>query len=229
MIEISRIKHISPTTSHIPYPKGHNSFTLNVKIHYLIVLLIFLIVAFTACENYSPLTKTESANDFSEKIYIERGKKIAQNAFETLSGNLQKAMQEGGVEHAIKFCNINASDLVKSLNKKHNVEVKRTSLKVRNQNNTPTSEELVQLMIYQKQNNEGKELKPTAKKIKNNKVVFYSPIHIKPLCLSCHGKVGEVLLTTNHNLIKSLYPNDKATGYSNGDLRGMWSITFSKN
>ncbi|NIP31516.1 MAG: DUF3365 domain-containing protein, partial [Candidatus Dadabacteria bacterium] len=100
-----------------------------------------------------------------EEIFIDRGKKIAQNAFETLSGNLQKAMQEGGVEHAIKFCNINASDLVQSLNKKHNVEIRRTSLKVRNQNNTPTKKELDQLILYQKQKNEGKELKPTAKKI----------------------------------------------------------------
>ncbi len=202
---------------------------LNKKMRYLIVSLIFINVVFTACENNSSITKTESANDFPEEIFIDRGKKIAQNAFETLSGNLQKAMQEGGVEHAIKFCNINASDLVQSLNKKHNVEIRRTSLKVRNQNNTPTKKELDQLILYQKQKNEGKELKPTAKKIKNNQVVFYSPIYIKPLCLSCHGKVGDTLLSTNHNLLKSLYPNDKATDYSNGDLRGMWSISFNKN
>lgn len=196
---------------------------------YIICSLIFLNLVFTACENNSPVSKTESSNDVSEEIYIEKGKIIAENAFKTLSGNLKKAMQEGGVEHAIKFCNINASKLVKSLNKKHNVRIKRTSLKIRNQENTPTKKELEQLMLYQKQNNKSIELKPIAKKIESNQVIFYSPIHIKPMCLSCHGKVGETMLEKNHNLIISLYPNDKATGYSNSNWRGIWSITFNKN
>jgi len=30
------------------------------------------------------------------------------------------------------------------------------------------------------------------------------------------------------SIIKKLYPFDIATGYSEGDLRGIWSITFLK-
>jgi hypothetical protein len=38
--------------------------------------------------------------------------------------------------------------------------------------------------------------------------------------------VGESLLPVNHEKIKLLYPEDKAIGYNEGDLRGVWSIIF---
>jgi hypothetical protein len=47
-------------------------------------------------------------------------------------------------------------------------------------------------------------------------------------CLNCHGTPGKEVLPENHELIKGLYPQDRATGYSMDDLRGMWSIRLSK-
>ena len=56
---------------------------------------------------------------------------------------------------------------------------------------------------------------------------FFAPILDKGLCLTCHGIVGETLLPENDEKIKTLYPEDKAVGYSEGDLRGVWSIMFN--
>lgn len=41
------------------------------------------------------------------------------------------------------------------------------------------------------------------------------------MCLQCHGKLmnPEVL-----KKIKELYPKDKAVGYSENEVRGIWSI-----
>ena len=45
-------------------------------------------------------------------------------------------------------------------------------------------------------------------------------------CLVCHGTINETVTIKMDSIIKSLYPNDKAIEYSEGDLRGIWSITF---
>ena len=42
------------------------------------------------------------------------------------------------------------------------------------------------------------------------------------------GKVDEFVSVKTDSIIKSLYSNDKAIGYIEGDLRGIWSIEFKK-
>jgi hypothetical protein len=59
-------------------------------------------------------------------------------------------------------------------------------------------------------------------------VDFYSPIIIQPMCTTCHGIQGQTFTAESEAVIKQKYPNDIATGYSEGDLRGMWHITFKK-
>ena len=136
-------------------------------------------------------------------------------------------MQEGGVPNAVKYCNIAASPLVDSLEQIHNVKIKRTSLKVRSNNNQPTAQEKQQLQKYQEAFDNGQALKPIVNEIASQ-ATFYAPIHVMPLCQKCHGTVGEELLKDNYELIQSLYPSDSAINYKSGDLRGMWSITFVK-
>jgi hypothetical protein len=45
------------------------------------------------------------------------------------------------------------------------------------------------------------------------------------MCLSCHGKREQIPAPTL-NAINQLYPNDKAFDFKEGDLRGIWHITF---
>ncbi|RUM75252.1 MAG: hypothetical protein DSZ11_02635, partial [Sulfurovum sp.] len=48
----------------------------------------------------------------------------------------------------------------------------------------------------------------------------YKPLFIKPVCLKCHGSSKEVSIEIQ-KVISSKYPNDKAIGYKEGDLRGL--------
>jgi cytochrome c len=60
-------------------------------------------------------------------------------------------------------------------------------------------------------------------------LLYTKPIVINnALCLNCHGEVGAAVTEETYALIREKYPNDNATGHQMGDLRGMWSITFSK-
>ncbi len=49
-----------------------------------------------------------------------------------------------------------------------------------------------------------------------------------PACLKCHGLPGKDIDANTLALLQKKYPEDKATGYKLGDLRGAWKISFSK-
>ncbi len=52
---------------------------------------------------------------------------------------------------------------------------------------------------------------------------YYKPIYTKRLCLKCHGDM-QTLASGVYKQVKKHYPTDKATGYKEGDLRGMFVV-----
>jgi hypothetical protein len=55
---------------------------------------------------------------------------------------------------------------------------------------------------------------------------YLKPLRIVPPCLTCHGdrKAMDVELV---ELLEELYPEDRAVGYENGDLRGAVSVRLT--
>ncbi|WP_372768034.1 DUF3365 domain-containing protein [Lutibacter sp.] len=182
---------------------------------------IFLIfTGFISC-NHS-LTPEE------KQEYSDKGKEIVQASFNALSEKLTEQMKTGGAAKAIPFCNVEALPLTKQLSEKYNVTIKRTSDKLRNQKNKPSERESKIIDSYQKLISEHKEIAPIVEMDSNNNKHFYAPITVKANCLVCHGIVKEFVTVKTDSIIKSLYPNDKAVGYLEGELRGIWSIAFKK-
>lgn len=200
------------------------------------ILLTFfgLLLALAACKNdrtadTPPADAAAPALTEAEKTqYREKGQEIALATFGALSSQLKAALQEGGVAHAVQYCNTVAYPLVDSLSAVHDAEIRRTTLKVRNPADAPTEAERTVLEAYHAQAAAGEELKPVVQAVDEQTIAFYAPIKMQGLCLSCHGKLGETLQPADYAVIKSLYPEDEAIGYSDGDLRGMWSISFQR-
>jgi hypothetical protein len=99
-------------------------------------------------------------------------------------------------------------------NSNEKVKVRRASLKYRNANNSPDKIDTDVLNKIKESKNFKMPL--VVKTSVGHRV--YKPIAIKKPCLSCHG--------TNINKdtakeITKLYPNDNATGYEIGQLRGV--------
>jgi hypothetical protein len=191
-----------------------------------ILIVVSWILLMSSCSE-NATSQNETTVDIDD-AYIAKGKTIAASTFSILGSNLQKAMKEGGVQNAVKYCNLAASPLVDSLMQVHQASIKRTSLKTRNPKNQPTKEERIQLEKYQKQYETGAVLKTVSQK-SNKRITFYAPIYVMELCQKCHGKIDESLKKEDFAFIRDIYPTDEATNYSAGDLRGMWSITFVDN
>lgn len=183
----------------------------------------------TLGENMILKLPTEGENNQTTSIdYPAKGQEIAAVTFATLAGQLQKSIKKGGLAEAVSYCNVAAYPLVDSLSEVYQADIRRTSLKVRNPQNTPNSKEKLILQQYAEAEKAGTPLKPIVNELMSDAVSFYAPIKVNDFCLKCHGKVGETLQAADYHIIQNLYPEDKAVDYMAGDLRGMWSITFHK-
>ena len=190
---------------------------------------LFILSFFTFlwnCSNPSNIEKQSSENTPSTVNYLDKGKQIAALSFATLSQRLQKAIQEGGIPNAIQYCNLAAHPITDSLSNAHQATIRRTSLKYRNASNQPTELEQTVLEEYAKNMEQGLPLQPILKQIGQQEKFFFAPILIQEPCLNCHGKLSENIVESNYQLLKNLYPEDKAIGYNKGELRGIWSIQF---
>jgi len=125
-----------------------------------------------------------------------------------------------------RYCHLKASPIVDSISKAFNARISRISIKYRNPANSPDTLDLTIINAYARQLAEGQALQPHLEYSGNN-VIFYSPIVIQnPMCLLCHGEPGRTIDQANYDFIRSKYPDDLATGYQLGDLRGVWKVQF---
>ena len=183
------------------------------------LLLILFFGSFISCnKGFSEKEKQE---------YMVKGKEIAQASFNELSTNLMTQMKAGGPAKAIPFCKDEALNILDELSKKHNAIVKRSSDQLRSCKIEPKERELEVIEAYKQSKENGEELLPIVEIDLENKKHFYAPIIVQAKCLTCHGKVNETMTVKTDSIIKSIYPFDIATGYSEGDVRGVWSITFN--
>ena len=129
---------------------------------------------------------------------------------------------------AVSYCNTAALPLTSEISKAEGVQIKRTSHKVRNPLNSPSASELLILHKFQDNLDAGVPLAPVVQLDQEGVPNYYAPILIDKKCLVCHGTLDQELSKTADSIIKSHYPKDLATGFKEGDLRGIWSISFSK-
>lgn len=153
-----------------------------------------------------------------------QAKKLIKKFGGQLKSTLTSEIKQNGLVAAIKVCKIKAPEISDSLSDK--VTIGRTSLKYRNPDNKPDDISKITLMDFetQKQNNgnvsqieKGQFIEKDGKKVYR----FMKAIETGGLCLSCHG---ESLTKEVAEQIKTDYPDDKATGFKLGDIRGSFVV-----
>jgi len=157
--------------------------------------------------------------DASRATVMEFGK--------TLKGKMQQAMKAGGPLNAIGVCNADAPGIAADMSNKKGWEVGRTSLKVRSASNAPDAWETKVLNDFEKRKAEGanpKKLEHYEVVSENGKKMFryMKAIPTGKVCTNCHGQNIDPAVNAK---LKELYPDDKATGFKVGDIRGAFAIT----
>ena len=193
----------------------------------LIRLTAHIITCFLLIQSCQAPASKNALSPEQQADYLAKGKKITMFSFKALSSELIKAIETGGVEKAVDYCHLEAIPLTDSLSKNYKAEIKRVSDKYRNPGNKPDELDMKVISAYRQQLANDQELQPHLE-VTGDTVYYYSPILIlNPLCLQCHGEPGNTMQPENDRFIKAKYPEDKATGYKLGDLRGVWKVMFN--
>lgn len=183
---------------------------------------------------FEQVNKSMEVKKLSESEIIQAamvwGEEISKESQEQLTAALKQAIAEEGVPGAIGFCNVNALPIMSEVGEKYGVSVRRVSLKYRNPEDKPLPEEEALLDAYAYNTENRIKNEPNIQKIQNGDVLLFTKAIVIPdaFCLNCHGEVGKEISPETAEKLKTLYPDDKATGHKVGDLRGMWSIGLPK-
>jgi hypothetical protein len=163
-----------------------------------------------------------------QQAAVQRGKAIATETFGLLSSNLQTAIQSGGISNALPFCSLAASPLTAGMAEKHGVTLKRVTHKARNPAAKANATELAVLKSFTSALAASTNPPPPfATNLVAGQATFFAPIVIaNELCLKCHGEPGQDISAENLAIIRQHYPQDEATGFQLGRLRGAWRIDF---
>ncbi|MGI2109005.1 Tll0287-like domain-containing protein [Shewanella frigidimarina] len=146
---------------------------------------------------------------------------------QALKGQLQAAIKQGGLINAVSVCK-SVAPAIAAENSKEGWTLTRTSLRVRNSDNTPDEWELSQLQQFELVNASGQQ--PADKPIVasefivndgNTQFRYMKVIPAQQLCLGCHGSNIEPEVSA---LLSKTYPDDKAINFSLGDIRGAFSL-----
>lgn len=188
------------------------------------MLLFFLGVGCNAPAE--PEEKEPATTDATEaRDYLTEGKQIAGATFTALSTQLKAAMQEGGVQQAVAYCQLAALPITDSLSEVYQADIRRVTDRPRNPQNAASAAEVEMMQAYKKQLAQEESIAPQVVEVDGH-TRFYAPIVLMDLCQKCHGTVGETIQADDYAFIQERYPADQATGYTSGDLRGLWQITF---
>ncbi|MFM1942137.1 MAG: hypothetical protein RI897_1119 [Verrucomicrobiota bacterium] len=198
------------------------------------LLGVTTLLAFSACSPSSHDDHGQSAapspaplTEATRIAATQHGREIAAEVGKSLSSVLLAAIQEGGPTNAIPLCSVQAAPLTASLAMKHGVTIRRVSHRPRNAANRASDSETQIIQQYQEQKAAAQPLQPLLQTAADGGLTFYAPIAIATnLCLNCHGIPGDTLAPETGDALAKLYPQDQATGFKLGDLRGLWRIDF---
>ena len=161
-----------------------------------------------------------------DKAVLTEEAKAAVQAFSgALKGELESAIKTGGPVEALKVCNTKAPEITKTVSSEKGLQISRVSLKNRNPSNAPNDWQTDVLKQFETRKAGGEDMANMAyAEVVGNEFRFMKAIPTGTLCLNCHGTQISPAITAK---LGELYPQDKATGFQEGDLRG--AVVVVKN
>lgn len=183
------------------------------------------------------LTTTAKAQEVSppaglDDLTVESTRAIANELLTQLGQKLKSTMSKEGPEAAVSVCKEASPSIAKALSSKHGAHMTRVGTRVRNPSmGTPNMWQKDALAQFENRLAQGE---PPAS-MEYWKVVdidqgkrelhYAKAIMVQSICLSCHGAASEIPASLVEK-IRIEYPQDQATGYSVGKLRG--AVVVSK-
>ena len=154
---------------------------------------------------------------------IQKSAAAADLLFQRLSGELATALANGGPAAAVVICKDRAPAIAAEIQGATGVDIERTALRVRSPANAPDAWEMATMRSFIARHDAGEEWAAmSATRIESRQLNWMRPIPLGGMCATCHGDPATFTHDTRLAL-REAYPDDQATGFKPGDLRGAFT------
>jgi hypothetical protein len=201
----------------------------------VIISIMFLMNSCTKEESSEIISEMQKADmktsalqiPVNKEEEIENAKSAITMFAGVLKSELKKAIEDGGPVNAINVCNTRAMEISKQVSEEEGLKVGRVSLKNRNLNNAPNKWQRKALEDFETRKSEGEAVESMTyaeiiEQENGSQFRFMKAIPTGEICILCHGdNIAPEVMTK----LKELYPDDRATGFNIGDIRGAFVVT----
>lgn len=159
-----------------------------------------------------------------EAAWVGEARKTATAIPPKLLAVLTEEIQKSGPEQAISVCRDKAPQMAKAASEQTGWNIRRVSLRNRNPKAIPDTWERAALEEFDRRAAAGE----TLTSLEKSEVVadgdkkmqrYMKALPTQEICISCHGAKDSLSVAVADQISK-LYPEDKATGYRPGEIRG---------
>jgi hypothetical protein len=155
---------------------------------------------------------------------ISRADLIIATMHDALLRELDSGLTEGGPAHAMKSCHIDATWVAHRIGRQEGIATGRTSDRLRNPLNAPKP--WAAPIVKANAGRRARDIDGFAVDL-GDKLGVLRPIAHRPSCAACHGRdeqIGAAIRTE----LRDRYPADRATGFSEGEIRGWYWVEIPK-
>ncbi len=149
-----------------------------------------------------------------------RGAELLAPLKQELKQALMAGMQEGPL-NAISVCKDQAPAIADALSV-DGIEIGRTSHRLRNPANVAPDWVTAEMQSYL---GDAADRAPKVVALLDDREGYVEPIVVQALCIACHGETLAPDLAAH---IDEAYPEDEATGFEVGDLRGVYWVEYPR-
>ena len=153
--------------------------------------------------------------DGTNEALAQRARAAQNTLGSQLMGELSDAIAEQGTPGAIEVCSQIAPAIARRVSDEHGLRIGRTSWRLRNPDNSPP--------VWARPSVERRVETQRVWRHESGTLAMLTPIRVSALCLQCHGSDEQISDETRARL-DELYPEDDATGFAAGDLRGWFWV-----
>jgi hypothetical protein len=165
-----------------------------------------------------------------EVTWDERSRALADQLMSELKAELGQAMGQGGPITAVAVCKSRAPEIAARLSASSGADVGRTAIRWRNPANAPDDLERAVMQGFEAELSRAvpaAAAPPDAifesRSAQGTERRYLRAIVMQPVCLACHGATLAPDLAT---VIAREYPQDAATGFETGQLRGAVTVRW---
>jgi len=171
---------------------------------------------------------TDTPATGAEPAWVNDARSVAAAMPPKLMQTLTAAIQQSGPTGAIGSCREEAPKMARAASEQTGWQIRRVSLKNRNPKAVPDDWERQTLESFDRSQATGadaSQLERWDTVTENGQSVrrYMRALPTQAMCLQCHGKAEDLGAGVAQRL-GQLYPDDRATGYSVGQIRGAMTL-----